>query len=139
MNSLHSGHRLARVFYQIVKRLGIIHKVAWVTCDNASNNTTMLQRFEILINESKHRAEYPAWEFDNYHIRCVSLSSTICALLTLFSRCLAHVINLATQAFISLCSTTAHFDPEKPEEHEPDLSADFRDVVGLLRTIGVKV
>lgn len=67
------------------------------------------------------------------------LSHIIHALLTLSTRCLAHVINLATQVFISLCSTTAHFDPENPEEHEPDLSADVRDVVGLLRAIGVKV
>lgn len=139
MNSSHSGRRLARVFYRIVKRLGIIHKIAWVTCDNASNNTTMLQRFEVLINRSKHRVEHPPWLFNGYHIRCVVVLHTAHILIDFLYRCLAHVINLATQAFLSLCSTTAHFDPETPEGHEPDLWAEVRDVIGLVRAIGVKV
>jgi hypothetical protein len=55
------------------------------------------------------------------------------------SSCLAHVINLATQAVLSTYSKTKFFNPEKPEEHDPDLSAVERDVVGLVRAITVKV
>jgi hypothetical protein len=55
------------------------------------------------------------------------------------SSCLAHVINLATQALLSTYSKTKFFNPEKPEEHNPDLEAAERDVVGLVRAITVKV
>lgn len=62
------------------------------------------------------------------------------------SRCLAHVINLATQAVIKTYSTSKHYDPAKPEEHEPETqSVDdsgetvIRDEVGIIRAIAVKV
>ena len=53
--------------------------------------------------------------------------------------CLAHVINLATQALIAGYSKTKFFNPEKPDEHTPDIEAFERDVVGLVRAITVKV
>ena len=53
--------------------------------------------------------------------------------------CLAHIINLATQALIAGYSNTKFFDPEKPDEHTPDVDAFERDVVGLVRAITVKV
>ena len=49
--------------------------------------------------------------------------------------CLAHVINLATQALIGSYSKAPHYDPKDPEAHIP---AD-RDEVGLVRSIVVKV
>lgn len=53
------------------------------------------------------------------------------------SRCLAHIINLATQAFISTHSKSKHYDPAEPDA---DLTVDNgRDVVGLVRAISVKV
>jgi hypothetical protein len=55
------------------------------------------------------------------------------------SSCLAHVINLATQALIGGYSKTKFFDPEKPEDHTPDVEDFERDVVGLVRAITVKV
>lgn len=54
-------------------------------------------------------------------------------------RCLAHVINLATQAIIHVYSTTKHFDPTEPDSHDPDVFAAERDEVGLIRAITVKV
>ncbi|KAF8805603.1 hypothetical protein BYT27DRAFT_7104261, partial [Phlegmacium glaucopus] len=53
-------------------------------------------------------------------------------------RCLAHVINLATQALISTYSKTKHFDPKEPNDHEPDIDAFQRDEVGLIHSITVK-
>jgi len=53
----------------------------------------------------------------------------------MFCSCLAHVINLATQALISTYSKAPHFDPKNPEAHEPT----SRDEVGLVRAITVKV
>jgi hypothetical protein len=49
--------------------------------------------------------------------------------------CLAHVINLATQALISAYSQSPHFDPKNPEAHVPTC----HDEVGLVRAITVKV
>jgi hypothetical protein len=51
-------------------------------------------------------------------------------------RCLAHIINLATQALISTHSKSKHYDPAEPDA---DLTVDNgRDVVGLVRAISVK-
>lgn len=52
-----------------------------------------------------------------------------------FNSCLAHIINLATQALISAYSRAPHFDPKDPEAHIPT----SRDEVGLVRAIAVKV
>jgi hypothetical protein len=48
--------------------------------------------------------------------------------------CLAHVINLATQALIGTYSKSPHFDPKNPDAHIPT----DRDEVGLIRAIVVK-
>lgn len=54
------------------------------------------------------------------------------------NRCLAHIINLATQALISTHSKSHHYNPADPEA---DLSSDDigRDTVELVRAICVKV
>jgi hypothetical protein len=54
-------------------------------------------------------------------------------------RCLAHVINLATQALIKSYSKSKHYDPANLNEHLPDTDALVRDEVGLVRAIAVKV
>jgi hypothetical protein len=53
----------------------------------------------------------------------------------MFYSCLAHVINLATQALISTYSKAPHYDPKNPDAHIPT----SRDEVGLVRAIAVKV
>lgn len=53
--------------------------------------------------------------------------------------CLAHVINLATQALIATYSKSPHFDPKDPEAHIPVSRESSRDEVGLVRAIVVKV
>lgn len=55
--------------------------------------------------------------------------------------CIAHIVNLATQALINAHTKSKHYDPSKPDE---DLVADSissfdRDEVGLVRSIAVKV
>ena len=54
---------------------------------------------------------------------------------SLVHSCLAHVINLATQALIATYSKSPHFDPKNPEAHIPT----SHDEVGLVRAIVVKV
>lgn len=90
MNSAHNGVRLGRALYKIAKRVGITHKVSimifitgitcqhyfpyqvgWVTCDNASNNDTMLVNFASRINKDPHRRELKVkeWDYEQRHIR----------------------------------------------------------------------
>lgn len=54
-------------------------------------------------------------------------------------RCLAHVINLATQALLAAHSSSKHYDPAKPTDHEPNIDDFLRDEIGLIRAITVKV
>lgn len=54
-------------------------------------------------------------------------------------RCLAHIINLATQALISTRSKAKYYDPNGEDSYIPDLEAQAdRDEVGLIRAITVK-
>lgn len=54
-------------------------------------------------------------------------------------RCLAHIINLATQALISTRSKAKFYSPDSEDAHIPDLAAMERDEVGLVRAVCVKV
>jgi hypothetical protein len=54
-------------------------------------------------------------------------------------RCLAHVINLATQALIAGCSKTQFFDLAQPDDHTPDTEDFEHDIVGIIHAITVKV
>lgn len=53
--------------------------------------------------------------------------------------CLAHVINLATQALIKTYTKSKHYNPASPEDHMPITTGNDRDEVGLIRAISVKV
>ena len=54
-------------------------------------------------------------------------------------RCLAHVINLATQELIKTHSKSPHYNPQTPEIELVDTDALHRDEIGLVRAIAVKV
>ena len=54
--------------------------------------------------------------------------------------CLAHIINLATQALLAAHSKSKHYDPTSPEDIVVATRDGFqRDEVGLIRAIAVKV
>ena len=138
MNSAHNGHRLGVALFKACERLGIAHKIGWVTCDNASNNAVMMTRFADMVQQATGK------ELDatKRRIRCVSCF--MCYLETgsdahLFKRCLAHIINLATQAVISRYSKSKYFNPENPNDDLMSLTTYHRDEVGLIQTIAVKV
>jgi hypothetical protein len=63
----------------------------------------------------------------------------LCAVLRSSSRCLAHIINLATQALISTKSKTKYYNPHDIDEHVPETTGSDRDELGLVRAIVVKV
>jgi len=65
----------------------------------------------------------------------VGVTAGIVTQLLTITSCLAHIINLATQALISTYSKSLHFDPKQPDAHVPM----SHDEVGLIRAIAVKV
>lgn len=147
LNNAHNGKRLGQALFKVIKRMGIEHKVSisyhrhpaplnvhpkvgHVTCDNASNNSTMMKelaaRLKITMSKEYH------WK--KRKIKSVSSQTSLFQLLTADS-CLAHVINLATQMLISTYSKSPYFDPKEPDAHVPT----YRDEVGLVRAIVIKV
>ncbi|KAJ8503453.1 hypothetical protein ONZ45_g10852 [Pleurotus djamor] len=129
INNSHNGLRLGQVLYKIAERVGIQSKMGHITCDNASNNSTMLKTFEDLMTTNKY-----SFDRETQHIRCM-----------------AHVINLATQAFIGTYSKSKYYDPASPNDDlftswEVEVEGEGgqmtkkveRDEVGLIRTISVK-
>lgn len=56
------------------------------------------------------------------------------------SSCMAHVINLATQTFLAMYSTSKHYDPSSPDaDIVVSSNGEDRDPIGLVRAISVKV
>ncbi|KAF8638777.1 hypothetical protein AX14_010153, partial [Amanita brunnescens Koide BX004] len=53
-------------------------------------------------------------------------------------RCHAHIINLATQAFLAAHSKSQHYDPSDPEKTVTECRGSQRDEVGLVRAICIK-
>jgi hypothetical protein len=69
----HTGVNLARAFAEVVCSFKIDHKILSVTCDNASNNDTMLENLDDLLSGYS------------------SLNRT---------RCFAHILNLVAKALL---------------------------------------
>jgi hypothetical protein len=55
------------------------------------------------------------------------------------ARCLAHIVNLATQALIATRSKSKYYNPHELEGHIPDVEAFEHDEIGLVQAIVVKV
>ncbi len=112
-------------------------QVGHITCDNASNNTTMLEEFA-RCHDLKTKSSF---DFHCRHIRYMIISQ-ILHFTDLYSlhRCMVDIINLATQAVISTCSKVKFYsgDPEDDVISEPEGEVE-RDEVGLVRAICVKV
>jgi len=130
LNNAHNGERLGQALFKVIKRVGIENKVSvsyiidallrlsstlkvgHVTCDNASNNRTMMKELAARL-EGTTGKEY-TWE--KRKIKSVGYQSCSYHLL-MNNSCLANV------------------DPKKPDAHMPT----SRDEVGLVRATVVKV
>ncbi|KAK6969475.1 putative AC transposase [Favolaschia claudopus] len=117
LNNAHNGVRLGQALYKIVARLGIQKRIGYMTTDGAANNGTAAIEFAKQLLER----DQVVWDPVERHLPCM-----------------AHIINLATQALIAAYSKAPHFDPKNPENHVPDTDALFRDEIGLVRAIAVK-
>ena len=66
--------------------------------------------------------------------------NTTSSLTSCHHSCMAHVINLITQAFMGTVSTSKHYDPASPEADLVSTSdEDNHDMIGVIRAITVKV
>ncbi|KAL1949584.1 hypothetical protein VTO73DRAFT_8465 [Trametes versicolor] len=117
LNYAHTGKKLGEALYKVVARLKIEHKIGYITCDNATNNDTMMDHFASHVESNTTRS----YSGRGHRVRC-----------------LAHIVNLATQALITTYSRSKPYDPQNPDD---DLMVNIngrRDVVGLVRSIVVK-
>lgn len=100
----------------------------------------MLEEFAKCLNASKACEGLKPWDSKTNHIQYVPWFRIQCSYTNkYFFSCLAHVINLASQAFIAGYSKTKYFNPEKPDDHNLDINAPDHDAVGLVQAINVKV
>jgi hypothetical protein len=89
-------------------------KVGHITCDNASNNSTMMKELAARLKTSTGKT----YDWKKRKIKFVgSLTHSLQLLTNNTGSCLAHVINLATQMLISTYSKSPHFDPNQPDAH----------------------
>ncbi|KAL4255385.1 hypothetical protein AB1N83_014047 [Pleurotus pulmonarius] len=67
LNNPHNGQHLGHTLYKIIERVHIQHKVGHMTCDNASNNDTMLDHFKECMHWDGHK-----FDRQQQHIRYMS-------------------------------------------------------------------
>jgi hypothetical protein len=79
------------------------------------------------------------FDVPNCHIRYVKQSHTIEINHLLLSRCLAHIINLATQDLIKTRSKARYYSPHEENQEYDGADNAERDELGLVRAICVKV
>ena len=146
---------LGGALFKIVDRLGIAHRTCKLILLGFSQFMADLYYIRLVTSLAiMHQITTVWWSFlpntsrneqiSPFHLKLIAFSR-ICWFMDhnivswLCIRCLAHVINLATQALIKGHSKAKYYSPAKPDEHIPDVDAFLRDEVGLVRAIAVKV
>jgi hypothetical protein len=73
--------------------------------------------------------------------RCYQLKTSMCFdVKRRHIRCLAHIINLATQSVISACTKSKYYNGNPSDDHMPEDNKDSeRDEIGIVRAICIKV
>ena len=109
-------------------------QIGYITCDNASNNGTMLAQFA----ERIKTATGVDFDREERHVRCATVRApNFVHIISCPHRCLAHIINLATQALLTTYSKSKHYDPTNPDGDLAIGSGVRRNEVGLVRTLKV--
>ena len=87
-----------------------------------------------------HSKTSKTFDVKGRYIRYVSYHLWCCIGTEYLHRCLAHIINLVTQAIILTRSKAKYYDGHSQDDMEPeDLGATERDEIGLIQSICVKV
>ncbi len=114
LSKRHTGYNLAQACASVLKEFGIAHKLLAITCDNASNNDTMVTQMS---------KDIPAFKGASMRVRCF-----------------AHILNLVVKSVLhvfeqgddgSLSGVWADLDSEEgeydEEEEEDDNTEDWQD------------
>lgn len=105
----HTGKNLAEAAAKVVNEFGIAHKILGLTCDNASNNDTMVAELEKLI---------PSFGVQRAH-----------------SRCLAHILNLVAKLLLAMFDqkkTKGKGDGDNGEGDDRSEDVDIKDILTQL-------
>ena len=154
MNTAHNGARLGQALYKVCNRVQIVPKVSTnsfgviqLTSGSIGRAYHLQQCEEQRYNASRIHTLLPPQ--DGNHVRCEAsthqVSPSYCFIVIYFSyahshRCLAHIINLATQAVITTCSKSKFYDGNLDNDELPeDVGASERDDIGIVHAICVKV
>lgn len=150
MNTAHNGQRLGQALYKICNHLRIVHKVT-----HHSDYTAFLDLWVVgwphnlwqcikkwhddvqicPLLQNKNGAG--VWCQKMTHLASLHFLEINFLMSCLHHRCLAHIINLATQALISTWSKAKYYNPHNVDEHTPDVSASEWEK--LIHAICVKV
>jgi hypothetical protein len=128
----HSGACMAAIVYDCLKKYNLQKKLRYCVMDNASNNDTLCSSLELMLHEKD------SIHWDNYEHRI---------------RCFAHIINLASQEFLSNIGSISpeqqtefgyDYDPEDsnvwfdPDENN-ETKLKERSIKNLLRRVRILV
>lgn len=110
----HSGEHIAHAFLHVLDRIGVAHKLGWITLDNASNNDTFMSKLE----EELRKRGIP---FDHIENRI---------------RCFPHVVNLACKAILAALTDLNYArEPTTAEEQVSFLDAVDKDPIATIRAL----
>lgn len=103
LNGSHTGKRIAKSFWYVLKEFGISEKLLSATADNASNMDTMFEELESLA-----LAEDVVFDPKNYRIRCF-----------------AHIMNLACKDMIQSIGDceSAEYDSDSDSDDKQETNS----------------
>ncbi|RXW14039.1 hypothetical protein EST38_g11815 [Candolleomyces aberdarensis] len=116
MPGRHTGEHLGTALLHVLDRLKIAAKIGWVTLDNASNNETMMEHLEFLL--------------DQRQIVFSAKDNRIC--------CFPHITNLACKAVLDAITNIGLADVNDDEvdpEREVISTAPNRDIIAHTRSL----
>lgn len=98
----HKGKYISEIFMQVIEEFGLLHKLGWITCDNASSNDTFFEGMQLQLN-------LKAIDIDIKERQ---------------TRCLCHVINLVVQDLLD--AKSMEVDTTEKPKRKKRLSSDKR-------------
>ncbi|THH14369.1 hypothetical protein EUX98_g9621 [Antrodiella citrinella] len=115
----HTGVNLGRIVFEILQEQGLLHRIGFITLDNAANNDTMMRELERLLTRMGIH-----FEREGNRIRCFP-----------------HVLNIAVQAALKAITKAppaivekdtgddSDYDPEDFDENTPELASSLTSTV----------
>jgi hypothetical protein len=106
--------------------------MGWITCDNASNNQTMMESLEYLLKRRKipfNAVNCRIW-FEN------QINPIIAILIFSFFSCFPHIVNLACRAVLAAITNLEYVDDtvQDYQDYEPGIYS-AKDCIATVRSL----